>query len=1086
MNGRAPRRRARSAGPISPERVLLVVGLGTFMVFLDTTIVNIAFPDIRSDFGETDLRELSWVLNAYNVVLAAFFVVFGRIADVAGRRRTYIAGVALFAMASAACAIAPSVTALVAARVVQGLGGAMIVPAGLALVVRAFPAERRAHGIGLYGATAALAAGIGPSVGGLLVELSGWRLTFLINVPVALLAILAARAMLVESRAAGRRALPDLLGSGLLAIAIGALALVIVKGDEWGWTSLAAGACAAVALLAGTGVVARSRRHRAPVLDLTLLRSRDLLIANGLTVTAAVALYAAMLCNVLFLTSVWGYTALGAGLAITAGPFATAAVAGPAGRLADRFGCRAVVLPGALVWVGGLAFFVERAGTRPDFVAHWLPGILLTGIGMGLVLPALNAAAVAAAPGTSFGTSAAINAAARQLGAVLGVALLVVVVGTPTPEQLASVFRDGWRLAAGFLLVTAAGAAALRRTGGAEDAPADELESAVNPAIRPAVNGSGVIVRLAVPVRLAARSPRDIVAALPLLRDAEPATVEALAGAAQTIDVAGGEAVFTAGEHADAVFVVVSGRLALVAPDEDRGTANRAPLARGDLFGEIAALAGVRRKYDVVARRESRLLRIPLQALLDAGERDAGLANGLVAALGARLTEGGASAGVPVPRPATVAVLPVGSGDLAETVASALAGALARTGSIARLDPPGGLGATDRAAMIDALEDAERAHGHVLLCSSEADPADPWTAFCLGHADRVVAVASTSAAPRWAPSPGCELIWMGGARDGMASLARSLDARAVRVTEPAAPAVDALARRLAGASVGLVLAGGGARALAHIGVLDVLEAAGVEIDRIAGVGTGALIGALHAAGMNADDIHGWSYEWLVRRRALAELGRPRHGILRGDRLSAALADAFGDRLIEELPRQLRCGCADLLARETVVLRAGSVTESVRASLALPGLLAPVVVGKRLLVDGGMLDNLPLAALDPGEGPLVAVDITAQRARPRAPDEPLPRITETLQRALLLGSSDARSAAHAAADVLVCPQIEDFGALEYHLLDELREVGRAAARAALAGTPVVDVLPLTGAEPIGSAPSVNGTHRGESDPGCGLV
>jgi predicted acylesterase/phospholipase RssA len=171
--------------------------------------------------------------------------------------------------------------------------------------------------------------------------------------------------------------------------------------------------------------------------------------------------------------------------------------------------------------------------------------------------------------------------------------------------------------------------------------------------------------------------------------------------------------------------------------------------------------------------------------------------------------------------------------------------------------------------------------------------------------------------------------------------------------------------------------------------------------------------------------------------------------------------AFGDRLIEELPRQLRCGCADLLERETVVLRAGGVAESVRASLALPGLLAPVVVGERLLVDGGMLDNLPLAALDAGEGPLVAVDITVQRARPRTADEPLPRITETLQRALLLGSNDARIAAHATADVLVRPQLEDFGALEYHLLDELRDAGREAARAALAGTPVDEVLPLTG-------------------------
>jgi EmrB/QacA subfamily drug resistance transporter len=1044
---------------VSPGRVLLVVGLGTFMVFLDTTIVNIAFPDIRSDFSGADLRELSWVLNAYNIVLAALFVVFGRIADVVGRRRTYIAGVALFATASAACAIAPSVTALVAARVAQGLGGAMIVPAGLALVVRAFPQERRAHGVGLYGATAALAAGIGPSVGGLLVELSGWRLTFLVNVPVGVLAVFAARAVLIESRAAGRRALPDLLGSALLAIAIGAVALGIVKGDEWGWTSLAVAACAAVAVLAGTAVVVRSGRHRAPVLDLALLRSRDLALANGLTVTAAVALYAAMLCNVLFLTSVWGYTELKAGLAITAGPLATAIVAGPAGKLADRFGYRTVVLPGALVWVAGLAFFIARAGTRPEFVAHWLPGILLTGIGMGLVLPALNAAAVASARGTSFGTSAAINAAARQVGAVLGIALLVVVVGTPAPAQLANAFEDGWRLAAAFLLLTAAGAAALRRTRSAGDAATAPAEPTAPPAILPAAHGSGVVSRLGVPARTTARHPRDLVETLPLLQDADPATVAGLARAAQPVEVAAGEALFASGDDADAVFVVVSGRLAVIAPGEDGRTV--ALRARGDLVGEIAAFAGVVRPNSIVAERDSRLLRVPADVVLDAAERDTGLANRLVVALGAILTSGGANARAPVARPATVAVLPAGDGSSVEGVASALAAALARMGAVARLDAPPGKGASDHAAMVDALEDAERDHDHVLLCSGAADPADPWTAFCLGQADRVVAVAGTPATPRWATRAGCELVWVAGRRDGLPALARSLDARAICVTEPGAPAVEPLARRLAGASVGLVLAGGGARALAHIGVLDELEAAGVEIDRIAGAGTGALIGALHAAGMDADDIHGWCYEWLVRRRALAELSWPRHGILREDRLAAALVAAFGDRLIEELPRQLRCGCADLLERETVVLRAGGVAESVRASLALPGLLAPVVVGERLLVDGGMLDNLPLAALDAGEGPLVAVDITVQRARPRTAGEPLPRITETLQRALLLGSNDARIAAHATADVLVRPQLEDFGALEYHLLDELRDAGREAARAALAGTPVDEVLPLTG-------------------------
>jgi NTE family protein len=1049
VNVRATRPRSRGAGQVIPERVLLVVGLGTFMVFLDTAIVTIAFPDIRADFSDAGLGELSWVLNAYNVVLGAFFVVFGRFADVVGRRRTYIAGVVLFTVASAACALAPSVATLVAARVVQGLGGAMIVPAGLALVVRAFPETRRAHAVGLWGALGALAAGLGPSVGGLLVELEGWRLAFLVNVPLGLVAVLSARAMLVESRAAGRRAMPDLLGSGLLAIAIGAVALGIVEGENWGWASVAVAACAAVAVLAGTSVVRRSRRHRAPVIDLVLLRSRDVALINGLTVAASVAMFAATLCCVLFLTSVWGYSALEAGLAISPAPLATAIAAGPAGKLATRFGYRVVILLGALVWVGGLVFFVTQAGTRADFTMSWLPGILLAGVGRGLVIPTLSGAALALARGTAYGASAAINNAARQLGGVLGVALLLVVVGTPAAAELAPAFDDGWMLAVAFLLVTAAGTAALQQTSAPKRPEADQHASVAPQTLLAPVEGPGVVARLAPRAPAAARDTRSLLAALPLLRTAAPETVDLLTRAAVAVELPAGDALFSAGDAADAAFVVISGRLAIVRPQDDGRPV--ALLARGALVGEIAILAAAPRTADAVAARDSRLLRVPANVVLDAAERDTALANALVGALGAQLTGGGGVAAAAVARPTTIAVLPTGDDAPAERVAAALAGELSRLGRVAQLDAPAGAAAIDRTRLAEVLEDAELGHEHVLLCSGAADPQDPWTAFCLGQADRVIAVARSPQPPPWKAPRRCDLVWLGG-RDGLPALAESLDARTISVTQMDAPAVGALARGLAGASVGLVLSGGGARGLAHLGVLEELEAAGVEVDRIAGAGSGALIGALHAAGMDAEEIYGWCYEWLVRRRVLAELGRPRRGILRDDRIQTALATTFGGKLIEELPRELRCGCADLLARETVVLHAGRVADAVGASLALPGLLAPVVVEGRLLVDGGMLDNLPLAALDPADGPVIVVDIADQSPLPRAAGEPLPSIAETLQRALLLGGADARVAAHVAADVLICPQVQDFGALEYHLLDELRAAGRAAARAALSRTP----------------------------------
>ena len=206
------------------------------MAFVDATIVNIAFPDIRQSFPETTIAGLSWVLNAYNIVFAAFLVAAGSLADLLGRKRTFEAGLVLFTFASALCALATSPTLLIAARVVQALGAAVVVPASLALVLEAFPAGERTHAVALWTAVAALAAGVGPSLGGLLVELGGWRLAFLVNIPVGIAAVLLARSRLVESRSPGRRRLPDVAGALLFALAVATVTLALVKGNEWGWT----------------------------------------------------------------------------------------------------------------------------------------------------------------------------------------------------------------------------------------------------------------------------------------------------------------------------------------------------------------------------------------------------------------------------------------------------------------------------------------------------------------------------------------------------------------------------------------------------------------------------------------------------------------------------------------------------------------------------------------------------------------------------------------------------------------------------------------------------------------------------------
>src|SRR6516165_12046048 len=267
----------------SLQTVLAIASLGAAVAFLDATIVNIAFPNIARSFPGTSISTLSWVLNAYNIVFAAFLMAAARIADLLGRRRVYIFGLELFTVGSLLCAIAPSAGALIGFRVVQALGAACLVPSAVALVLNAFPPAHRAHGVALFSAVGAAAAGLGPSLGGLLVAAANWRLVFLVNLPIGAAAVLLARRRLVESRAPGRRRIPDLPGSFLFAIAIGALVLGVVKGQEWGWISVPTIGAFSAALAFGAVVVWRCSWHRSPIIDLSLLKNRTFSVTNAMT-----------------------------------------------------------------------------------------------------------------------------------------------------------------------------------------------------------------------------------------------------------------------------------------------------------------------------------------------------------------------------------------------------------------------------------------------------------------------------------------------------------------------------------------------------------------------------------------------------------------------------------------------------------------------------------------------------------------------------------------------------------------------------------------------------------------------------------
>ncbi len=436
---------------------VLIACAGAFVAFLDTTIVNIAFPNISASFAGSGRNALSWVLDGYFVVIAALLVPAGGLADRFGHKRVFLVGIASFTGASLLCAAAPSLGLLISFRVLQGIGAALVAPASLAIVLDSFPVERRAAGVGLWGAAAAAAAAIGPTLGGALVEASSWRLVFLVNLPLGAAILLAGRRL--ARRPIADSHLPDLPGALMLALALALITLGIIEGNDWGWTATATlGAFAASAALLAA-VVVRSRRHPRPIVEPALFAHRSFRIGNLGTLLFAAAFFSLILGNVLFLTSVWGYTILQAGAATLPGPTASTVVAGPAGRLADRFGHRAVIVPGAIVFAAGV-MIMRSAGAHPDWLGLWLPGSLLTGIGIGLAFPTLGSAAVRDVPIDRFATASAVNAAFRQVGAVLGTAILIAIVGEPTSLHEALSVSDGAYLFV-ILAALASGAVAL-------------------------------------------------------------------------------------------------------------------------------------------------------------------------------------------------------------------------------------------------------------------------------------------------------------------------------------------------------------------------------------------------------------------------------------------------------------------------------------------------------------------------------------------------------------------------------------------------------------------------------------------------
>jgi predicted acylesterase/phospholipase RssA/CRP-like cAMP-binding protein len=506
----------------------------------------------------------------------------------------------------------------------------------------------------------------------------------------------------------------------------------------------------------------------------------------------------------------------------------------------------------------------------------------------------------------------------------------------------------------------------------------------------------------------------------------------------EDVEVAAGEWLFREGDPADAMYIVRTGRLEIVV-----GGRVVRRIGRGEVIGELALLTAGRRSAGVRALRDTVLGRLSDTAFRDVAAAEPAFLLQIARTVATRLQSVAPAPLADVP-PTVLAVVSVGDDAPVDEVARALVDELGR---YVDAELVGRVSAEE-------LERAEAQHDRLVLAASSSD--GPWREFCVRSADRTVLVLGSGSVVT-EPSThltGGHVVWVDhtpSRGEVVAAFDNFAPLSAHRVRTGALQAgLRPLAARLTGRSLGLALAGGGARAFAHLGVLEVLEEAGIEIDRVAGTSAGAIVAGGWALGYDSAGVDACVYDEFVRRNPMRDYTMPVHGLITGRRTHTALERQFGDTVIEELPREFRCVSVDLLAKEAFIHKRGRLTDAILASVRMPGIFPPLRMTDRLHVDGTVLDNLPVDALaDRDEGPIIAVDVGLGSIGRRPLDPPrMPTLAETLLRTALLGSADSMRHARARAALVISPDVGGVGMFEWHEIDTARDAGRRAAEEAL--------------------------------------
>jgi len=410
---------------VTPENkkwwTLAAVSIGLFMIMLDNTVVNVALPAMRRSL-HMSLSELEWVVAGYALTFAAFMLTGGKLADFIGRRRIFAIGLAIFTASSLACGLAPSGGFLIGARIMQGLGGALMNPATLSIITATFPPRERGRAIGIWAGVSAMALAIGPLVGGLLTEHVNWNWIFFINVPIGVAGLFAIPIFIDETRdqsAEQRLDLPGLIAS---AVALFSLTYGFIEANNYGWTSTRILAAFAIAALSLVAFILLERHQRAPMLDLSLFRNRTFSGANGSMLFVGLAMFGTFFYVSLYMQNVLGYSPVQAGATFLPMTILIILIAPRAGALTDRIGSRWLV-GGGMTLLAAMLFYYSTLGVSESFWSL-LPGLLLGGVGMGLTMTPITAAAMSAVAVDKAGIGSAVLNSARQVGGSLGIAVM--------------------------------------------------------------------------------------------------------------------------------------------------------------------------------------------------------------------------------------------------------------------------------------------------------------------------------------------------------------------------------------------------------------------------------------------------------------------------------------------------------------------------------------------------------------------------------------------------------------------------------------------------------------------------------------